>query len=58
MTNQDVVDMVRAGCFDRIILATINYRGGNFDTSPQAVIALHTSDVSDEIIETMLKLGY
>ncbi|MFN0055087.1 MAG: hypothetical protein ACKV0T_23180 [Planctomycetales bacterium] len=55
MTNQDVIDMVQAGCSDRIMLATIRTRGGNFDTAPQAIIALHNSKVSDEVILEMMK---
>src|SRR6185369_2563310 len=40
MTNRDVVDMASNGVSDRVIISAMADRGGNFDTSPQAIIAM------------------
>lgn len=53
MTNRDVLDMAAGGVPDRRIIATIKDRGGNFDTSPQAIIYLNRYGVNDSVIEAM-----
>jgi uncharacterized protein YcfJ len=53
VTNRDVVDMVHNNVTDRTIINTIRDRGGRFDTSPHAIIALQKSGVSDVVIEAM-----
>jgi uncharacterized protein YcfJ len=53
VTNRDVADMVANGVPDRVVVSTIQDRGGAFDMSPQAVIALHNSGVSDAVIQSM-----
>lgn len=53
MSNRDVLDMAAGGVSDRRIIATIKDRGGNFDTSPQAIIYLNRYGVNDAVIEAM-----
>lgn len=53
MTNRDVSDMAGSGVSDQTIISTMRTRGGNFDTSPQAVIQLHNYGVSDAVIQAM-----
>jgi len=53
MTNRDVADMVASGVSDRVIVSTMQDRGGSFDTSPQAIIALQRAGVSDSVIQSM-----
>jgi hypothetical protein len=53
MTNRDVIDMVSAHVSDPTIIRTIRNRGANFDTSPQAIISLQKSGVSDTVVEAM-----
>lgn len=55
VTNADVVLMVQNRVPERVILATIQSRGGRFDTSPQAITHLHQSGVSEPVIQAMLQ---
>ena len=53
VTNRDVIDMAAYNTSDRVIISTIEDRGGNFDMSPYSIIALQRSGVSDRVIEAM-----
>jgi uncharacterized protein YcfJ len=53
MTNRDVADMVANGITDKVVVSTMQDRGGNFDLSPQGIIALQKSGVSDTVIQSM-----
>lgn len=53
VTNRDIADMAANGTSDQIIISTIQDRGGNFDTSPHAIIALQRYGVSDPVIQAM-----
>ncbi len=53
MTNQDVVDMHANGVADSVIMSTMQDRGGNFNTSPSAIIALTRNGVSERVIQSM-----
>ncbi|MCA9114687.1 MAG: hypothetical protein KDA79_06340 [Planctomycetaceae bacterium] len=55
VTNLDVIHMVQNNVPDRVIIATIQSRGGRFDTSPQAITSLHQSGVSEPVIQSMLR---
>src|SRR6478752_1278483 len=57
LTNTDVVDMVRAGLADSTIILAIKNSGTNFDTSPQALIELKKSGVSQSVMDAMLGAG-
>lgn len=53
ITNRDVVDMAGSGVSDSIIIKEMRVRGGNFDTTPQAIIFLQRQGVSDTVIQAM-----
>jgi hypothetical protein len=54
LTNADVVEMVHAGLGESTIILSIKNSETNFDVSPQALIALKKSDVSQNIMDAML----
>lgn len=53
VTNADVVTMTQNGLSQDVIINAIRTRGGQFDTSPNALIWLKNSGVSDAVIATM-----
>ena len=53
ITNDQVVQMARAGTSDMLICNEIRTHGGRFDTSPSAIINLQQSGVSDTVIQAM-----
>jgi hypothetical protein len=54
LTNQGVVEMVRAGLSERVIIAKIRTSPTRFDTSTDGLIALKKSGVSEKIIEAIM----
>ena len=50
VTNFDLVEMTRAGVGEDVIISTIRSRGGRFDLSPNGLIALKQSGVSDRVV--------
>lgn len=57
VTNSDVVYMAQNGLAEDVIINAIQTRGGRFDTSPQSLIYLKSSGVSDRVIATMQSSG-
>jgi hypothetical protein len=55
LENADIVDMVKAGLPEEIIIAKVQGTPGNFDTSPTALTALKTSQVPNAVILAMVK---
>jgi phage tail tape-measure protein len=55
--NSDVVYMTQNGTADDVICNAIRTRGGRFDTSPESVIYLQRSGVSNRVIEVMQNYG-
>src|SRR6266571_4900797 len=57
-TNQDVIEMVRLGLSDDVIIAKIRSVGSQdalkFDTSVDGLKALKAAKVSDEVIKVMI----
>jgi len=53
ITNADIVNQVHEGVPDDIICNGIRTRGGNFDTSPQAIIDLQRAGVDSRVIQAM-----
>jgi len=53
ITTRNVVEMAQNGVSDDIICNEIRTRGGRFDTTPDAIIALKSAGVSDRVIEMM-----
>lgn len=50
VTNVDLIRMTQAGMSDGLIISTIRARGTRLDLSPQALIALKESGVSDPVM--------
>lgn len=46
LTNDDVIKMVRGNLPESVIIASIRSTGGKLDTSPDALIALHSAGVT------------
>lgn len=57
MTNQDVVDLVKAGMAESTVVAAVTNTPGKFDTSAQALIALSKAGVPQAVIQAMLGAG-
>src|SRR5262245_16070803 len=57
VTNEDVANMSQQGLSDTLICNEIRTRGGRFNTSPHAIIALKNSGVSDRVVEMMQNTG-
>lgn len=57
VTNVDVIQLTRSGVGDDVIISTIRSQGGRFDLSPQAIISLKNSGVSDSVILAMQNYG-
>ena len=55
LTNQSVIDMVKAGLSTAIIIAKIKSSASGFDTSSNALQALKKAGVSDSIVLAMVK---
>ena len=54
LTNQLVVDMVKAGLSERVVVAKIRTSPTNFDTGTDALIALKKNGVPEKVIEAMM----
>jgi hypothetical protein len=57
VTNYDLVGMAKAGVSDDVIISTIQSRGARLDLSPQGLIALKQSGVSDRVVLSAQNLG-
>ena len=50
VTNQDLVEMTRAGLSEEVMINTIRSRGSRIDTSPMSLVFLKQSGVSDRVV--------
>ncbi|MDT4895015.1 MAG: hypothetical protein QOH25_92 [Acidobacteriota bacterium] len=57
LTNSAVIKLVRAGFKEKTVIAIIRSRPAQFDLSPDRLIELKRSNVSENIILAMLALG-
>lgn len=57
LANDDVVSMVKAGLAEATIVLAIQHGPTAFDTSPQALIALHREGVPQAVLDAMLTAG-
>jgi hypothetical protein len=57
LTNAAVVKLVRAGFKEKTVIAIIRSRPAHFDLSPDRLIELKRSNVSENIILAMLAIG-
>jgi hypothetical protein len=55
LTNQDVVNLMKSGLGDAVIIAKIKSTGGNFDTSPASLQELKSLQISESIILAMIE---
>jgi hypothetical protein len=54
LTNQSIIDMVKAGLSERVIIAKIRNSPTNFDTQTDALIALKKNGVPEKVIEAIM----
>jgi hypothetical protein len=54
LTNQSIVEMVKAGLSERVIVAKIRTSPTNFDVRTDALIALKKNGVPEKVIEAVL----
>jgi hypothetical protein len=54
LTNQSVVEMVKAGLSERVIIAKIRNSPTKFDTQTDALIALKKNGVPEKVIEAIM----
>jgi hypothetical protein len=54
LTNQSIVEMVKAGLSERVIVAKIRTSPTNFDVRTDALIALKKNGVPEKVIEVIL----
>lgn len=57
VTNYDLVGMAKAGVSDDLIISTMQSRGARLDLSPQGLIALKQSGVSDRVLLAAQNMG-
>ncbi len=57
LENNDVINMARNNVSDELIINTIRNRGGDFTTSPDQIIYLKQSGVSESVINAMMHYG-
>src|SRR5258708_16404793 len=54
LTNESVVEMVKAGLSERVIIAKIRNSPTKFDTQTDALIALKKNGVPEKVIEAIM----
>jgi len=54
LTNQSIVEMLKAGLSERVVIAKIHASPSSFDISTDALIALKKNGVSEKVIEAMM----
>jgi hypothetical protein len=54
LTNADIVKMVQAGLSESVVMATIQANPGNYDTSPDGLIALQKAGVTQNEMNAMV----
>ncbi len=55
LTNQDVVNLVKSGLSDGVVVAKIKQSGGNFDTTPSSLTELKAAQISETVILAMIE---
>jgi uncharacterized protein YcfJ len=53
VTNRDIIEMTHQGLPEQTIVNSINERGGRFDTSPDQLIHMNKSGVSQSVVQAM-----
>jgi hypothetical protein len=55
LTNQDIINMAKAGMSDQIIITAIHSQPNHFDLSANNLISLKQAGVSNAVLDAMLK---
>lgn len=58
LTNADIVRLVHGGIADQVVAATVRSKPGNYDVSPDALVALKKAGVGDVTMRTMVEAGH
>ena len=54
LNNDAIIKLVKANVSDDLIITYINSQPGNYDTSPDGVIALKSSGASDKVVQAIV----
>ena len=54
LNNDAIIKLVKAGLSDDLIVTTINAQLGNYDTTPDGLIALKTGGASDKVVSAIV----
>jgi hypothetical protein len=54
LNNEAIIKLVKAGMSDDLIVTTINAQPGNYDVSPDGLIALKTGGASDKVVAAIV----
>ena len=57
LTNKDVINMVKGKLPESVVVKAIQSHGGHFDTSTDALIALHNAGVTEAELDAMMAAG-
>ena len=57
LTNKDILDMVKQGLGESVIVKVIQASDTNFDTSPDAMTQVQSAGASMKVMDAMLKAG-
>lgn len=55
LNNQDVINLIKSGLGESIVIAKIKQTGGNFDTSPASLRELKSQKISESVILAMIE---
>jgi hypothetical protein len=55
LTNDDIIEMVRAGVPQSTIITSVLYKPLKFDVSPEGIIALNMAGVSEAVLDQMIR---
>ncbi len=54
LNNDAIIKLVKAGMSDDLIITTINAQPGNYDSSPDGMIALKSAGASDKVVAAIV----
>jgi hypothetical protein len=55
LNNEAIIKLVKGGLSDDFIVSTINNQPGNFDASPDAIVALKNAGASDRVMTALVQ---
>lgn len=57
LDNDSVIKMMKAGLSEDLIISTVTAQAGNYNTSPDGLIALKSAGVSDKVVAAIVAKG-